>query len=68
MKRKFTSEVYAKMGRPDLGSKMYMLLKDGKKVWGSVTLLSFCGFKGAKKGLVLLGMTPFKNKSCKKPV
>jgi hypothetical protein len=27
-----------------------------------VSLLSFCGFKGAKTGLVLLGIEPFKKK------
>lgn len=62
IKRKFTSEVYAKMGHPDLGSKMYMM-KSGKKIWGTVSLLSFCGFKGAKNGLVLLGLEPFKKRA-----
>ena len=60
IKRKFTSEIYNKMGNPDLGSKMFMIIR-GKKVWGSVALLSFCGFKGAKNGLVLLGIVPYKN-------
>lgn len=59
IKRKFTSEVYAKMGRPDLGCTMYMT-RSGKKVWGKVSLVSFCGFKGAKNGLILLGLEPFK--------
>lgn len=58
-KEKFDSETYNKMGHPDLGCKMYMM-KAGKKVWGTVSLLSFCGFRGAKKGLVLLGLEPYK--------
>ena len=58
IKRKFDSETYRKMGCPDLGQKMYFM-KYGKKVWGTVTLLSFVGFKGAKNGLVLLGLEPF---------
>ena len=61
IKSKYPSEVYAKMGHPDLGSKMYMT-RAGKKVWGSVSLLSFCGFKGARNGLVLLGIEPFKKR------
>lgn len=59
IKRKFSSEIYAKMGHPDLGNKMYMM-RAGKKVWGTVSLLSFCGFKGARKGLVLLGIEPYR--------
>ena len=59
IKRKFTSEVYAKMGHPDLENVIYMTVS-GKKVYGKVSLLSFCGFKNAKKGLVLLGIEPFK--------
>ena len=58
MKRKFTSEAYAKMGNLDLGCKVY-IMKAGKKIWGSVSFLSFCGFKGARNGLVLLGIEPF---------
>jgi len=59
MKRKLTTEKYQKMGHPDLGNTIYFV-KDGKRVYGRVSLLSFCGFKGAKKGLVLLGIDPFK--------
>ena len=62
IKRKFDSETYAKMGRPDLGCKMYMM-KSGKKVWGTVSMLSFCGFKGARNGMVLLGLDPFKKRA-----
>lgn len=50
------------MGHPDLGSKIYFM-KGGKKVWGRVSLLSFCGFKGVKKGLILLGLEPFKKRT-----
>jgi hypothetical protein len=35
----------------------------GKKVWGTVSLLSFSGFKGAKNGLILLGLEPFKKRT-----
>jgi hypothetical protein len=59
MKRKFDSKTYAKMGSPDLGSKIYFI-KNGKKIYGKVSLLSFTGFKGAKNGLILLGLEPFK--------
>lgn len=59
IKRKVTTEVYNKMGSPDLNSKIYFM-RAGKKVWGKVSLLSFCGFKDAKKGLVLIGMEPFR--------
>lgn len=62
MKRTFDSATYEKMGRPDLGHKMFMKRKDGTKVWGRVSLLSFCGFKGASKGLILIGIQPFKSK------
>lgn len=62
IKRKFTSEVYAKMGHPDLGSIIYMM-RAGKKVWGTVSLVSFTGFKGAKNGLVLLGLEPFQKRA-----
>ncbi len=61
LKRKFDSETYAKMGQPDLGSKIYFM-KAGKKIWGTVSLLSFVGFKGAKNGLILLGLEPFKKR------
>ena len=59
IKRKFDSETYHKMGCPDLGCKIYMM-KAGKKIWGTVTLLSFREFKNAKKGLILIGIEPFK--------
>ena len=59
IKRKFSSELYKKLGHPDLGDTIYMK-KAGKKVYGKVSLLSFVGFKDAKKGLVLLGIEPFK--------
>lgn len=59
IKRTFDSPTYAKLGHPDLGHKMYFIVS-GKKVWGTVTLLSFCGFKGARKGMILLGIEPFK--------
>jgi len=59
MKIKVTTEKYQKMGHPDLGNIIYFV-KNGKKVYGKVSLLSFCGFKGAKNGLVLLGIDPFK--------
>ena len=61
LKRKVTSEVYEKMGRPNLTNTIY-IMKEGKKIWGRVSLLSFCGFKGAKDGLILIGLEPFKNK------
>jgi hypothetical protein len=54
-----TTEIYKKMGHPGLGSKIYFM-KDGKKIYGKVSLLSFCGFKGAKNGLILIGIEPFK--------
>ena len=59
IKRTFDSETYAKMKFPDLGDKIYFM-NNNKKIWGTVSLLSFCGFKGAKKGKVLLGLEPFK--------
>ena len=59
LKRKFNSETYAKMGYPDLGNKIYFI-QSGKKVWGTVSLLSFRGFKGASDGLILIGLEPFK--------
>jgi len=62
LKRKFDSETYSKMGHPDLGSKIYFM-RAGKKVWGKVSLLSFSGFKGAKNGLILLGLEPFKKRT-----
>lgn len=65
IKRKFDSETYAKLGHPDLGHKMYMM-QAGKKIWGRVSFLSFCGFKGARNGLVLLGIEPFKGKNEKR--
>lgn len=58
MKRKFTQETYAKMGRPDLGSKMYFM-KGGKKIYGKVSLVKYHGFKGAMDGMILLGLEPF---------
>ena len=61
IKRKFTSELYNKLGQPDLGTKMYFM-KAGKKVWGIVSLVSFGGFKGAKNGYIMLGLEPFKKK------
>jgi hypothetical protein len=62
IKRKFDSETYAKMGHPDLGSKIYMKA-NGKRRWGGVvTMLSFTGFKGASKGLILIGIEPFVKK------
>ena len=62
IKRKFDTKTYAKMGYPDIGSKIYFM-KAGRKVWGTVSLLSFSGFKGAKNGLILLGLNPFKKHS-----
>jgi hypothetical protein len=59
IKRKFDSETYIKMGKPDIGSTVYFM-KSGEKVWGKISLISFYGFKGAKDGLILLGLTPFK--------
>jgi len=61
IKRKFTKETYRKMQCPDLGDKIYFM-RDGKKIWGRVSLLSFGGFKNAKNGLVLLGLEPSKSK------
>lgn len=61
MKRKFTVETYQKMGRPDLGQKMYFM-KAGQKVWGTVVLVAETGFQGASKGLVLLGLEPFQKR------
>ena len=58
IKRTFDSNTYVKLGHPDLGHKMYFNVS-GKKRWGTVALLSFCGFKGASKGRVLLGIQPF---------
>ena len=62
IQRKFTTDVYRKIGSPDLGSVIYFI-KGGKKVWGKVSLLSFMGFKGAKKGLILIGIEPFNKKN-----
>ena len=59
LKRKFDAETYRRMGNPDLGSTIYFM-KSGKKIWGTVSLVSFYGFKGAKNGLTLLGLEPFK--------
>ena len=40
--RTFTSEVWRKIGQPDLGSKMFYIDgKTGKKVWGHVTEVDF---------------------------
>jgi hypothetical protein len=64
LKRKFEIKTYNEMGSPDLGCKVYFK-KNGKKVWGKVALLSFNGFKDAKKGLVLLGLQPFNNAKIK---
>lgn len=61
IKRKFDTETYIKMGSPDLGDKIYVI-QSGKKIWGIVSLLSFQGFKGARNGLVLIGLEPFINK------
>lgn len=61
IKRTFDRITYSKLGSPDVGDKIYFM-KAGKKVWGIVSLLSFSGFKGAKNGLILLGLKPFKNK------
>jgi len=52
--RIFDSETWRKIGQPDLGSKMFYI-KNGKKVWGSVTEVQF----GHKKG-VKLKIKPFK--------
>ena len=63
MRGKYPSEVYRNIGAPDIGSVMYMIKKNslGKKmkVWGKVTMVSYVGFKGASKGLVLLQIDPF---------
>lgn len=59
IKRKITSELYKKIGTPDLGNTIYFV-KSGKKIYGTISLLQFNGFKGAKKGLVLIGIQPFK--------
>lgn len=64
IRKKIKQEVYAAMGYPDLGSRIF-LLKDGKRVFGKVCLLSFIGFKGAKNGKILIGIEPFKNKERK---
>jgi len=61
IKRTFDTPTYIKLGRPDLNHVMYFIVS-GKKVWGKVALLSFCGFKGASKDRVLLGIQPFKRK------
>lgn len=61
IRKKIKQEVYAAMGYPDLGSRIF-LLKDGKRVFGKVCLLSFIGFKGAKNGKILIGIEPFKNR------
>ena len=60
LKRKFNKETYIKIGSPDLGSKIYFM-KSGKKIYGTVSLLSFNGFKGAKNELVLLGLEPYES-------
>ncbi len=36
-------------------------MKSGKKIYGTVSLLSFNGFKGAKNELVLLGLEPYES-------
>lgn len=61
IKRVFDSSTYAKIGHPDLDSKIYFMRK-GKKIWGSVVMVSYFGFKGAKDGKIMLGIRPFKNK------
>jgi hypothetical protein len=58
LKRKITKEMYLKMGVPDLGSKLFFT-KKGKRIYGKCCLLSFSGFKGAKNGLVLIGIIPY---------
>jgi hypothetical protein len=57
IRKKINDSVYAAMGYPDLGSRIF-LLKDGKRIFGKVCLLSFIGFKGAKNGKVLIGIEP----------
>lgn len=61
LKTKLRAETYAKIGHPDIGDTMYVIRND-KKIYGKVVLLAFTGFKNAKKGLVLLGIDPFKKK------
>lgn len=58
LKRKIPNSLYKKLGHPDLGSVMYFT-KNGKKIWGTVELVEFIGFKGSKDH-VLIGIEPFK--------
>lgn len=54
--RIFNTETWHKIGRPDLGSKMFYINGEtGKKVWGSVTEINY----GHKKG-IRLKIKPFK--------
>ena len=62
IKRKVDPETYAKMGRPDLGKKMYFR-KGGKKIYGVCSLVAFQGFKGARQGLILVGMCPYEKRA-----
>jgi hypothetical protein len=64
VRKKVNEKVYAAMGHPDLGSRIF-LLKDGKRIFGKVCLLSFIGFKGAKNGKILIGIEPFKKQEKK---
>lgn len=58
-KRIFDSKTYAKIGRPDLGSKMFYIDKaTSKKVYGFVSEINL----GHKKG-VMIKIKPFKKKS-----
>jgi len=59
-KRYFDSETYNKLGQPDLGAKMYFI-RNGKKVWGTVSLVHFTGEKSKHKGKIELGISPFKS-------
>jgi len=62
MKRKFSTEVYRKMGCPDLTNKMFFWKPDGTKIWGTVSSVEYTGFPGCKGGkFVRIGLSPFKN-------
>ena len=58
---KFEKRDYEKMGCPSLGDKIPFVC-EGEELHGEVALLSFCGFEGADKGRVLVGLVIDKSK------
>lgn len=61
MKKYFDSEIYNKIGSPDLGCKMYFK-KNGVKIFGKVSSIHFTGLKSKHKGKIEIGLAPFNKK------